>query len=89
MHEIGIANPAPKHPSIFFKSELLILKQVCVLSRAYSDIGAAVENSRRVYPAMEAILVSRTTGVRLGQWLRWLGARAAKVRTEEHIRVKA
>ena len=77
-----------KYPSIFFKSELLILSKIDLLPYVPFDIDAAVENARRVHPAMEAIRVSCTTGEGLGQWLQWLRARGASVRNEEHTGTK-
>ncbi len=78
-----------KYPSIFFKSELLILNKVDLLPYVPFDIDAAVENARRVHPAMEAIQVSCTTGEGLDQWLQWLEARGARARREEQTSVKA
>jgi hydrogenase nickel incorporation protein HypB len=64
-----------KYPSIFFKSELLILNKVDLLPYVPFNIEAAVENARHVHPAMEAIRLSCTTGEGFEEWLQWLERR--------------
>jgi len=62
-----------KYPSIFFKSELLILTKVDLLPYVPFDIEEAVENARRVHPNMEVLRLSCSTGEGFEQWLQWLG----------------
>ena len=64
-----------KYPSIFFKSELLVLNKVDLLPYVPFDIAAAEENARKVHPGMDIVRVSCTAGNGLDQWLRWLEAR--------------
>ena len=74
-----------KYPSIFFKSELLILNKVDLLSYVPFDITAAVANARRVHPGMEVMKISCITGDGLDEWLTWLQRRQAaqqSIRTE-------
>ena len=64
-----------KYPSIFFKSELLVLNKVDLLPYVPFDISAAEENARRIHPGMDIVRVSCTTGDGIQQWLAWLGRR--------------
>ncbi len=61
-----------KYPSIFFKSELMILNKVDLLPYVPFDISAAEENARRVHPGMEILRVSCLHGNGFSQWLAWL-----------------
>jgi hydrogenase nickel incorporation protein HypB len=69
-----------KYPSIFFKSELLILNKIDLLPYVPFDIGAAVGNAWRVHPGMEVIRLSCTTGDGFDQWMEWLELRGAKAK---------
>jgi hydrogenase nickel incorporation protein HypB len=64
-----------KYPSIFFKSELLVLNKVDLLPYVPFDISAAEENARRIHPGMDIVRVSCTTGDGIEQWLAWLDQR--------------
>ncbi|MBZ5573574.1 MAG: hydrogenase nickel incorporation protein HypB [Acidobacteriia bacterium] len=64
-----------KYPSIFFKSDLLILNKVDLLPYVPFDINAAAENARRVHPGMEIVKVSCLTGNGLHDWMMWLEQR--------------
>ena len=61
-----------KYPSIFFKSELLVLNKIDLLPYVPFDIHKAEENARRVHPGIEIVRVSCTTRDGLEQWLKWL-----------------
>src|SRR5579863_5246376 len=61
-----------KYPSIFFKSELLVLTKTDLLPYVPFDIAKAEENARRVHPGMEIIRTSCTQGDGLKEWLGWL-----------------
>jgi len=67
-----------KYPSIFFKSELLILTKTDLLPYVPFDLEAAADNARRVHPGIEIVKVSCLTGKGLHEWLMWL---------EQHRRV--
>lgn len=64
-----------KYPSIFFKSDLLILTKTDLLPYVPFDINTAAENARRVHPGIEIVKVSCLTGSGLHEWLMWLGQR--------------
>jgi hydrogenase nickel incorporation protein HypB len=61
-----------KYPSIFFKSELLILNKIDLLPYVPFDIAAAKENSRSVHGDMDIVRVSCQTREGLAEWLAWL-----------------
>src|SRR6516225_7214929 len=69
-----------KYPSIFFKSELMVLTKIDLLPYVPFKAELAKENARRVHPQMEIIEVSSTTGEGLEQWMEWLTARQKKAR---------
>jgi hydrogenase nickel incorporation protein HypB len=64
-----------KYPSIFFKSELLVVTKTDLLPYVPFDIVKAEENARRVHPHMEIIRTSCTQGEGLKDWLGWLEKR--------------
>lgn len=70
-----------KYPSIFFKSDLLILTKTDLLPYLPFDIEAAAENARRVHPGMEIVKVSSLNGNGLDEWLNWLAQRRKTVRS--------
>jgi len=69
-----------KYPSIFFKSELLVLNKIDLLPYVPFDLEKARENARLVHPGMEILEVSCTAGGGLESWQRWLGQRLAAMR---------
>ena len=69
-----------KYPSIFAKSELLILNKIDLLPYVPFDIAKAREFARRTHPGMEIVEVSCTTGEGLDQWVQWLEKRRASAR---------
>ena len=64
-----------KYPSIFFKSELLILSKVDLLPYVPFDIEAAEQNARRIHPGMEVLRISCSQQDGLDAWLAWLQSR--------------
>jgi hydrogenase nickel incorporation protein HypB len=68
-----------KYPSIFFKSELMVLNKTDLLPHVPFDVAAAEANARRVHPGMDIVRVSCTRRAGLGAWLAWLGARREKM----------
>jgi hydrogenase nickel incorporation protein HypB len=72
-----------KYPSIFLKSELLVLNKIDLLPYVPFDIDAAVENARRVHPAIEILKVSCLTGKGLHDWLTWLDHRRRAIKSVE------
>jgi len=67
-----------KYPSIFFKSELLIVNKIDLLPYVPFDLARARENALRVQPALEIVEVSCTTGQGLDAWQRWLELRTGR-----------
>lgn len=61
-----------KYPSMFFKSELMILNKTDLLPYVSFSMSQARENALRVHPGMEIIEVSCTTGAGLDEWMSWL-----------------
>ena len=64
-----------KYPSIFFKSELLVLTKTDLLPYVPFDAALAIENARRVHAEMEVVRVSCLTGHGMQDWLNWLEQR--------------
>ena len=61
-----------KYPSIFFKSELMVLTKTDLLPYVPFDVPTAITNARRVHPEMEVVKVSCLTGNGMHEWLTWL-----------------
>ena len=69
-----------KYPSIFFKSELLVLNKVDLLPYVPFNIAAAEENARRINPGIEIVSVSCTTGVGLAELMTLLDRKRKALR---------
>ena len=69
-----------KYPSIFFKSELVIITKMDLLPYVPFDIAKAEENARKVHPGVEIVRVSCTTGDRPTEWLGWLDRKKKSLR---------
>lgn len=62
-----------KYPSIFFKSELVVLTKTDLLPYVPFDINLAEENARRVHPGVDIVHVScMKAGSGLQEWLNWI-----------------
>jgi hydrogenase nickel incorporation protein HypB len=70
-----------KYPSIFFKSELLILNKVDLLPYVPFDIEMAIENARKIHPEMQTLRISCTSGEGLQDWFDWLRQRCESTKT--------
>ncbi len=64
-----------KYPSIFFKSELMVLTKTDLLPYVPFNANEALENARRVHPEIEVVKVSCLAGNGLEEWFRWLERR--------------
>lgn len=64
-----------KYPSIFFKSELLVISKVDLLPYVPFDMETAIENARRVHPGMDIVKVSCLNGSGFHEWIQWLEKR--------------
>ena len=71
-----------KYPSIFFKSELMVLTKIDLLPYVPFKAELARENARRVHPGMEILELSSTTGEGLDGWMNWLEARRNKAKAK-------
>lgn len=64
-----------KYPSIFFKSELVVITKTDLLPYVPFSLAAAEENTRRVHPGVEIVRVSCVKGDGIEVWLDWLQKR--------------
>jgi len=76
-----------KYPSIFFKSELMVLNKVDLLPYVPFSVAVAVENAKRTHPGIEVILTSCTTDYGLNGWLHWLDSRVTTARNSQAVLV--
>lgn len=68
-----------KYPTMFFRSELLILNKIDLLPYVPFSMVKARENAQKVHPGMEIIEISCTTGEGLPKWQDWLESRIASL----------
>ena len=61
-----------KYPSMFVKSELMVLNKLDLLPYVPFSVEQARENARRVHPGIEIIEISCMTGEGLDHWMNWL-----------------
>ena len=61
-----------KYPSIFHKSELLILNKIDLLPYVPFDVAAAEANARSIHRDMDIVRVSCQTREGMTEWLCWL-----------------
>jgi hydrogenase nickel incorporation protein HypB len=64
-----------KYPSIFAKSELVVLTKIDLLPYVPFDLAQARANARLVHPGVEIIELSCTTGEGMDEWSSWLSFR--------------
>jgi hydrogenase nickel incorporation protein HypB len=69
-----------KYPSIFFKSELMVLNKIDLLPYVPFSVEEAIENANRSHPGIEVILTSCVTDQGLSDWIHWLDHRVAAAR---------
>jgi hydrogenase nickel incorporation protein HypB len=74
-----------KYPSIFFKSNLLVLTKLDLLMHVPFQLAAAEENARRIHNEMEIVKVSCLTRDGVQSWLEWLSERRKGVRAEAMV----
>ncbi|PSH05376.1 MAG: hydrogenase accessory protein HypB [Acidobacteria bacterium] len=75
-----------KYPSIFVKSELMILSKVDLLPYVPFDAEVAKSNARMVHPGIEIIETSNK-GDGMEQWMKWLEEKLAAVKSGELISI--
>jgi hydrogenase nickel incorporation protein HypB len=71
-----------KYPSIFFKSELMILSKTDLLPYVPFDAELAKANAQSVHPGMKIIEVSSSTGHGMAEWMEWIETKLQSVRAE-------
>jgi hydrogenase nickel incorporation protein HypB len=64
-----------KYPSIFAKSEVMLLTKIDLLPYVPFQLGLARENAGRVHPGIEILELSCQTGQGIETWMQWLDAR--------------
>jgi hydrogenase nickel incorporation protein HypB len=64
-----------KYPSIFARSELLLITKIDLLPHVPFNLEQACINARLVHPGMEILEVSSTTGEGLNRWFSWIELR--------------
>jgi hydrogenase nickel incorporation protein HypB len=64
-----------KYPSMFAKSDLLVLTKTDLLPYVPFDIAQARINARLVHPGIEIIELSCSTGKGMDEWQNWLSSR--------------
>jgi len=77
-----------KYPSIFFKSQLILITKVDLLPYVPFQFELAVENARRINSDAAIIGVSCQSDEGLREWLHWLGQRVcsqARPHGSEHL----
>ena len=74
-----------KYPSIFLKSELMLLTKIDLLPYVPFNADLAKENARRVHPQLEILDVSSTTDEGLDTWMAWLAARQRKAKEKSKL----
>ncbi len=77
-----------KYPSIFFKSELMILSKTDLLPYVPFDPELAKKNARSVHPGMQIVEVSSAKGNGLKEWLDWIDAKLVEVKNDKPILVQ-
>ena len=73
-----------KYPSIFVKSELMIMSKVDLLPYVPFDAELAKSNARSVHPGIEIIETS-SKGSGLDEWMKWLEEKLAAVKSGELV----
>lgn len=73
-----------KYPSIFLKSELMILSKIDLLPYVPFDADLAKQNARSVHPGIEIIETS-SKGEGLDAWMHWLDAKLGAVKAGELV----
>jgi hydrogenase nickel incorporation protein HypB len=78
-----------KYPSMFFKSELMVLNKTDLLPYVPFAIDLAAENARRVHPGIKILKTSCLTGEGLNDWMEWLKRRQEAFRASLPITTSA
>jgi len=71
-----------KYPDMFRAADLMLLNKCDLLPYLDFDADLAVENARRVNPAIQVIRLSATSGEGMEEWLEWIRAGCKNALTE-------
>jgi hydrogenase nickel incorporation protein HypB len=71
-----------KYPSIFSRSELMVLTKTDLLPYVPFNADLAIANARRVHPEMQVVRVSCLAGDGLREWMNWLDHRRERFLSE-------
>jgi hydrogenase nickel incorporation protein HypB len=71
-----------KYPSIFAKSELMVLTKNDLLPYVPFNAELAISNARHVHPEMQVARVSCLAGNGLREWMKWLEERRERFLSE-------
>ena len=77
-----------KYPSIFFKSELMILSKTDLLPYVPFDAELAKSNARSVHPGIQIIDVSSSTGAGMQSWMQWIDHKLADVKAKHLVAIQ-
>jgi hydrogenase nickel incorporation protein HypB len=77
-----------KYPSIFFKSELMILSKTDLLPYVPFDAELAKANAQSVHPGIEIVEVSSTSGQGMTEWMQWIEAKLQEVRAGAMVTIQ-
>ena len=78
-----------KYPSIFFKSELMVLNKVDLLPYVPFSVEQAIQNANRSHhqSGIQVMLTSCVTSMGLSEWMAWLAQRLSSVREAAAVQV--
>jgi hydrogenase nickel incorporation protein HypB len=61
-----------KYPSIFFRSELVVINKVDLSPYVSFDLEKSIANARKINPTIQVLKMSCSTGEGLDAWLEWI-----------------
>jgi hydrogenase nickel incorporation protein HypB len=77
-----------KYPSIFFKSELMILSKTDLLPYVPFDAELAKSNARSVHPGINIVEVSSSNGQGMKEWMTWIDQKLEMVKQGEVVTIQ-
>jgi hydrogenase nickel incorporation protein HypB len=77
-----------KYPSIFFKSELMVLSKIDLLPYVPFDAELAKANARSVHPGIEIVDVSSSTGSGMSEWMNWIEKKLQEVKAKAMVTIQ-
>lgn len=74
-----------KYPDMFQAASLMLLNKCDLLPHLVFDVQRALDNARRINPAIEVIQVSAVSGEGLSEWLAWLSRERTAQKPEARL----